>query len=1718
MKKVFSIILLLFTISFNCYSQTLVPDSEITLLSGPNNPFGGGFLSQPGNVNNTYVVELNEYKFLNYFRCALLATGNTFFDIYSAPSSIGPWQLITSANFSVSGAGWSYPTININKVAKFIKVDFRTNNPAGTSYFNSFDFYESPLIQSSASTILQGNCTNLTSPASGETYLWSTGETTQSIQVCSSGVYTVDVTNSGFTGNQDHSASISISNLGSLDSLFGPNGEVYSIFRFGNTVYYGGDFNAIGQITGSAANIDNVSGLGDKNFPRIVGTVNVVIPDGSGGWYVGGNFNQVGTHLRNHLVHINANNTLDFTFNPNPNGEVYSLAISGGYLYIGGAFTTIQGTANNYAAKVFKDTGSPVFWSVNVNAAVRTIALYQDLLILGGNFTSLGGATRNFLGAVDTTFLQATAWNPNPNAAVYKLYLSGTKLYAGGDFTTVSGISKQYGCGFTLPGFTLDGYNIGANGRITDFYLSGSVLYVCGQFTTIGGASRNYLAALSSINALANTFNPSPNGIVRSLTMVSGNLVIGGDFSTVASVTRSRLAMLNTSTVTATSWDPNVLGLKNTTYFVNCLSADGNKIFAGGNFYSLSSVTRNNVAAFDETTGQLLPWNPNINGIVRAIVADSNYVYIGGNFSTVNGTILKNRIAQLNVSNGLPTGWNPNSDAVVNALALNGTTLFVGGNFANIGGSARARIAGLNTLTGAATPFNPSANAEVFALNISNNILYVGGAFTTIGAQTRNRVAAFDVLSNNITNFNPNANNTVYALSSANNNLYLGGLFTNISGLSRLNFAIFNLTTNSLSAYNPVTNSSSIVYALCSTDTVVYRGGIHSFENQNFPIINLTSHSENAPAPTYWQPNPNDTIRAIAISNSKLYVGGKFKIITNRFQPHFASVDLYTLLAPTISSITNDTICLGQNTILNGSGLSNVNGVSVGGVSVPFTVQSNSSIQITPSTTVNGVISISYGTSTATTSQNLTVISAPTTPTISANGATTICQGGTVTLTSSSATGNTWSNGATTQSIVVSSAGNYSVTVSNGSCSASSASVAVSVLSAPTTPTISANGATSFCQGGSVTLTSSSATGNTWSNGATTQSITVSAAGNYSVTVSNGSCSASSASVSVSVLTAPTTPTISANGATSFCQGESVTLTSSSATGNTWSNGATTQSITVSAAGNYSVSVSNGSCSASSASVAVTVLPAPTTPTISANGATSFCQGGSVTLTSSSATGNTWSNGATTQSITVSAAGNYSVTISNGSCTASSSSVAVSVLTAPTTPTISTNGATSFCQGGSVTLTSSSATGNTWSNGATSQSITVSAAGNYSVSVSNGSCSASSASVAVTVLPAPNTPTISANGATSFCQGGSVTLTSSSATGNTWSNGATTQSITVSAAGNYSVTVSNGSCSASSSSVVVSVLPAPTTPTISANGATSFCQGESVTLTSSSATGNTWSNGATTQSITVSAAGNYSVSVSNGSCTSSSASVAVTVLPAPTTPTISANGATSFCQGGSVTLTSSSATGNTWSNGATTQSITVSAAGNYSVSVSNGSCTASSASIAVSVLATPTVNLTTSDVTLNGGSDGSIDITVINSSSSLTYLWSNGSTTEDLTGLTAGTYIVTITDLNGCFITETAIINQSPVSVIYNSSNWFSKIYPNPANFQTTVEVNLVNKDNVQIRLINSLGQIIESVRYSDKLNIQHNLNVSELPAAIYFVEITAGNSIKIMNLSVIKN
>ena len=427
-----------------------------------------------------------------------------------------------------------------------------------------------------------------------------------------------------------------------------------------------------------------------------------------------------------------------------------------------------------------------------------------------------------------------------------------------------------------------------------------------------------------------------------------------------------------------------------------------------------------------------------------------------------------------------------------------------------------------------------------------------------------------------------------------------------------------------------------------------------------------------------------------------------------------------------------------------------------------------------------------------------------------------ICQGQTVRLCAPTGNGYTytWSTGEHTSCINVTTAGTYTVTVSNGSGCSSTCSKIITVNPGPSCA-ISVSGCgnnNTICQGRAAQLCGPSGFGYsyTWSNGMHSQCISVSTSGTYTLTVTNSSGCSSTCTKTITVSQSPSCNiTVTGCGSNNtICQGQMVELCAPAGQGYTytWSNGMHTRCISVNSGGTYSVTVTNAAGCSSTCSKTIYSSPAPSCSiTVSGCGANnSICQGQSVTLCAPAGNGYsyTWSNGMHSRCITVNTGGTYSVTVSNAN--GCSSTCSKTIIQSPTPSSTITAGTTSLCSGQSTTLCVNGGTGYsyTWSNGSHNRCITINCPGTYSVTVTNSNGCSSTSSICITSGHAPSS---NISGSLCFNQGSSTTLCAPAGTNYsyTWSNGSHSRCINVSCAGSYSVTVSNG-CGTRSSCVYVS--------------------------------------------------------------------------------------------------------------------------------------------------------------------------------------------------------------------------------------------------------------------------------------------------------------------------
>ncbi len=612
------------------------------------------------------------------------------------------------------------------------------------------------------------------------------------------------------------------------------DGTVYALALSGSTIYAGGVFTTIGgQPRNYLAAIDTSTGNPTTWDPNLDNAVLALAVSGST-LYVGGGFTSIqgssgGPYTRNNIAAIDTTNGNPTAWNPNANYSIHALALSGSIVYAGGFFTSIQGSsggpyARKYLAAIDSSTANPTAWDPNMDNAVRALALSGSTLYAGGDFTSIQGFSggpyaRNRIAAIDATTANPTVWDPNIDNSVRALAVSGSTVYAGGDFTSIQGFSggpyaRNRIAAIDATSGNPTAWDTGANESVVALALSGSTIYVGGSFYSIGGKTRNHIAAIDSdptspTYGHATAWNPGASSTVTAFAVSGSTVYVGGYFTSIQGSSggpyaRSYIAAIDASTGNPTSWNPGAND------YVEALAVSGSTVYAGGRFTSIQGAsggpyTRNRLAAINASTGNPTSWNPNLNGMVRAVVISGSTIYAGGSFTSIQGSsggpYARNYIAAIDASTGNPTSWNPGASATVRAIAIYGSTVYAGGHFTSIQGASggpytRNYIAAIDASTGNPTSWDPGANNWVFALTVSGSAVYAGGYFTSIqgssgGPYTRYRIAAIGTSTGNPTTWNPNASNSVYALAASDSTIYAGGDFVYIGGPSKY-FAAFN--------------------------------------------------------------------------------------------------------------------------------------------------------------------------------------------------------------------------------------------------------------------------------------------------------------------------------------------------------------------------------------------------------------------------------------------------------------------------------------------------------------------------------------------------------------------------------------------------------------------------------------------------------------------------------------------------------------------------------------------------------------------------------------------------------------------------------------------------------------------------------------------------------------------------------------------------------------
>ncbi|WP_179367662.1 Ig-like domain-containing protein [Winogradskyella forsetii] len=542
---------------------------------------------------------------------------------------------------------------------------------------------------------------------------------------------------------------------------------------------------------------------------------------------------------------------------------------------------------------------------------------------------------------------------------------------------------------------------------------------------------------------------------------------------------------------------------------------------------------------------------------------------------------------------------------------------------------------------------------------------------------------------------------------------------------------------------------------------------------------------------------------------------------------------------PNITLSNDITIFEGESTSLTVSGANNY---------LWNTGATSSSIDVSPTATTTYVVTgFSINGCEITQEVTVTVI-----PEVNANAGNdvVICAGENVTLTAlgGGGTNYSWNTGETSSSITLTptTTTTYTVTVSDDFGNSDSDSVTVTVNELPN---ITLSNDITIFEGESTSLTVSGANNYLWNTGATSSSIDVSPTATTTYVVTGFSINGCEITEEVTVTVIPEVIANAGNDV-AICAGENVTLTASGGTNYSWNTGESSSSITLTptTTTTYTVTVSDDFGNSDSDSVTVTVNDLPE---ISVSENITIIEGESTMLNVNGAETYLWSTGETSDVINVSPTVTTTYTVTGFANTCSSEDAQVTVTVTPLF--VASAGTDEYVcdnQTNNVTLTASEGDSYIWSTGETTQSIEVNplSTTSYSVTVTIGEQEASD-DVVVHVDPSPNVEI--ANGdSVEILNGDFITLSASGANSYEWNNGATQPNIAVSPSitTTYEVRGFIGNCY-DEKQVTVNVLQ----PVLADAGEdVLICLNETTTLTASGGDEYVWSTGETTQSIQVS--------------------------------------------------------------------------------------------------------------------------------------------------------------------------------------------------------------------------------------------------------------------------
>jgi hypothetical protein len=1081
---------------------------------------------------------------------------------------------------------------------------------------------------------------------------------------------------------------------------------------------------------------------------------------------------------------------------------------------------------------------------------------------------------------------------------------------------------------------------------------------------------------------------------------------------------------------------------------VNAMIIDSSDytLVVAGRFTNAGGATLNRLAKWDG--GSWSGYRGGLNGEVNCMAFFNNQLIVGGSFTVADGVTTpaaaKYTVSGwLGFSSGLPAG------TVLHALCVYKNELYAGTN-------TGVRKWNGSTWTAISAAGGQRITKEVYALTVYKGNLYAGGAFSLSSGDSFDRIAIWN--GSSWTAAGSGADAEVKSLYVFGTDLYIGGSFNTVNGVTASGCAKWDGTTVSAGGANSLPGNYAFVN---------YLGDLYAYGS----FSGNAARSFRKLVAGTWQDQQislNGRIKSLIEFAGEIYGGGEFEFLEDNIVPVPYVARYRSMPLSVYKKVTNVKCAGGSEGAIITTGY---------GGTPPYTYAwSTGATTMSLSGLPAGTYTVTVTDATSQTASSAISVTQPSALVLNPTVTDNACDGSACANPSGGVLSYSysWSPAPAAgqgSNCITGKPGMYGVTVTDNNACTVSATVTLNTLAPLPTAGVTASDTLNFCQGDSVELTADASSSYLWSNGKTTQSITVKTSGNYAVTVSNAlGCTAGSSSTAVNVKPAPSAVAASFTGPSTVCFPDSVSLNTAFNTAfryqwmkdGTLLSGDTLSTYRAGQSGLYQVVVYNLCAADTSPGLSATVK---TTAAPAVSGPVKYCLNAAATCLTATGTAIKWyttsSGGASLPSCPVPAttAGgtvSYFATQTLNGCESQRSQIDVIVYDTPAPSVVSPqtsclgDSAAPLSATGTSLLWYTAATGGTGSSAAPSPSTATADTTDFWVSQTENGCESPRAIVSAITYSTPAPSVVPKIG---YCQNagaiplkatGSNLLWYNTGAGGTGSSTAPTPSTATTGSTSYYVSQTLNGCEGPRDTIIVLVssVPAPGTTPIA------YCQNQTAVCLTATGLNLKWYASATggpsqtclIPATTVTGTTSYYVSQSINGCDGPRAALAVTVKPNPAAPVIATPQVT-YCQ--KVPAVQLSASGNdllwytvpsggTGSATAPTPSTASAGVTSYYASQTVNGCEGprDTATITVTPVVQPVISAQGPTAFCIGNT---VRLDASGAQPGDTYKWSTNATSSSILVSQPGTYFVVLTNTSGCRDTSNRLavtVNNPPVPVI----------------------------------------------------------------------------------------